>query len=154
MADDEIHEDDDLDDGTPLVRKLRRDLKEASKRAQRVDELETRLAAYESEQAVRAANLDGLNERQMKALLATHEGDMTPDAIRQTAVDLGFAQPPEPAVTAEGQAAHERIAAATAGGTAPSKVNPTDVLTPDLSEDEYFAKAAELGLTVDTAPAV
>lgn len=103
-----------------VVKTLRQKLAAAEKEAADVPTLRKELA-------IRDADLGTLNEFQRKALLSTHEGELTKEALRGTATNLGFIEAPkqEPQVPAEEQAAHGRIAEATAGaepvdGKAPS----------------------------------
>lgn len=80
------------------IRALERDAKSARKAA---DEA----AALRRELAFARAGSD-FTERQQKALLATIEGDLTPEAIREAAVELNFIA--APAVDKAAQAeAHE-----------------------------------------------
>lgn len=131
---DGIDDDDDDDQGqgqqqaprdNPDIRQLRKD-------AKRAKQLEAELADIRRERALEKAGLkrpDGsdLSERQLKALLATHEGDMTADTLRATAIELGFAAPSEEQQQLdEDLAAQQRVAAAAAGGHAVA----TGVITP------------------------
>ena len=73
---------------------------------------EEKAAAAERKLAFTEAGLNSLTDMQVKALGATHEGEITPDALRATAKALGFvsdeatgqstpAAPPEPDRSAE-----------------------------------------------------
>lgn len=112
--DDDLEE--ETDDDSPLVKKLRSQLKESSKKAKRADELETELGDYKRKDAITGAGLK-LNDRQVKALLAAHDGEVTAEGLKATAIELGFAQKSqEDEELEEDLAAQERIAAAAAGG--------------------------------------
>lgn len=105
-------------DENPNIRQLRQ-------KADRADELEAKLAKYEQADKLRSAGLD-LSEIQQKALLAAHSGESTPEALLETAKQLGFqtpqaqapapqAQVQQPTITADEQAAHQQVAAAATG---------------------------------------
>lgn len=78
------------DEGQAPARKnWRKELEgRASAAEQRAADLERRLALSEG-------GLTGLSEKQVKALLATHDGELTGDALKATATELGFAKAPE-----------------------------------------------------------
>ena len=75
-----------------------------------------------------------LSDKQMKALIVSHEGEFTPDALQATAAELGFVpkETPDPTPTPETPTAvsdaemqaHQRIAEATAQGTPPAPTTP------------------------------
>lgn len=66
------------------ARNWRKELEDKAKQAEaKAAELERKLAFSE-------AGLTGLSAKQVKALLAAHEGDVTAEAIKATADDLGF----------------------------------------------------------------
>lgn len=105
---------------------LRRKLKEANARAkaaeERASEAETlreQVTRLQREGVIRDAGIT-LNEHQRTALAAVHGGDWNPDAIKQTAANLGFiaaqTSPPDDPSLAQ----HEQIAAASAGTDAPT----------------------------------
>lgn len=127
-------------DDDHLVRRLRNQLKESSKRAKEAEELRTKLSEFERRDAIRAAGLE-LNDRQVRALLASHDGELTAEDLRATAVDLGFAQD-ETEVPEEEQAAHERVAAAAKGGKPPQAgvVTPADAAGWSTEKWVRFAK--------------
>lgn len=114
MPDDDDYADDDLDqeDESPVIRTLRQKLKKAEAQAAQVGPLQT-------ENALLNAGLGGLSDKQRKALIATHEGEMTPEALKAAAAELGFPiateAEPEPEVPAEAQDALERMQQATSG---------------------------------------
>lgn len=58
-------------------------------------------------------------DRQQKALLATIDGDITADSLREAAVDLGFTAAPVDSSQAEEQAALTRMSQASAGASDP-----------------------------------
>lgn len=108
---DEHDYDDDQDSGqeSSVMRDLR-------KKAKRADTLEAEVASLRQETAILKAGIT-LTPAQQKALLAVHDGDLEPDAIRKTAADLGFVteKAEEPAIPVEEQQAHQAMAEATAG---------------------------------------
>lgn len=87
----------------------RRQRESAEKRES--EELKAKLAEYERKDLVRDAGLE-LNDKQVKALWAAHDGESTPDALKATAASLGFAKDASTEVSAEEIAAHERVASA------------------------------------------
>lgn len=134
--------DDDLDellaetegDETPLVKRLRTMLKTSNTRRVRETEgLKTENSQKTRELLAYRAGLPDLDSVRMKALLAAHEGEETPEALRATAVKLGWAEPPEPSggeitdEAAESAKAQDRISQAGAQSTAPV----AGVLKPD-----------------------
>lgn len=64
-------------------------------KADKAEEMEARALAAERRLALVDAGLT-LSEKQRKALEATHEGDWTPEALRASAAELGFAEAPPP----------------------------------------------------------
>ena len=80
------HDDDiEPDEGSAVIKELRA-------KAKRLDEAEAKVVTLERQVAIGAAGLSDLNPTQQKALMATHEGDLTPEALKATAATLGFAQ--------------------------------------------------------------
>lgn len=145
---DEHDEPDDLDENESSV------IRELRKRAKRVDEAESETATLRTENAILKAGLTDLSEARQKALLAAHSGDMTPEAIRETAVDLGFAEapkPPDPQVPAEEQAAHQRAQEA-ANGAEPAEAHPeelNDRIAKAKSPQELDRILADAGVSVN-----
>lgn len=78
-----------------------------------------RAAAAERRLALFEAGVGSLTERQQKALLASIDGDVTAESVREAAVDLGFAQPPAGSSQDEEAAAMDRMAQASSGATDP-----------------------------------
>lgn len=116
MSDFDSNYDDEYDDQPQEpqhVRDLRKQLKEANKRAKEADELREKVTLMERRSALSAAGLS-INDRQFKALQAAHEGDWTPDAVKATAVDLGWIkEEPAETVPAEEVDFHRRQLGAT-----------------------------------------
>lgn len=109
----------DPNEDTDTLRTLRERYKDAKKKAKSAKELGEENQALKQKNALLEAGLGELTEKQRTALFASHDGDLTPEKLRETAVEIKLAEPPEPKVPAEEQAAHERIAAAAGGaGTA------------------------------------
>jgi len=88
MADTTGHEDDE--DQPAPKRNWRKELEDQAKAA------EERAARFERELAFTKAGLDGLSDKQVAALGAVHQGEMTPDALKATAKELGFVTEPAP----------------------------------------------------------
>ena len=126
--DDEIEDRQEPPEETPLVKRLRQQADEASSKAK----------ALETENAVLKAGLTDLSDKQRKALLATHDGEMTPEALRSAAIDLGFVSADQhEQVPADEQAAHR--AATEAMGAAP----PADGTPPSAADRLAAAKTVE-----------
>lgn len=70
-------------------RNWRRDLEDRAKVA------EERSAQLERELAFTKAGLDGLTDKQVKALSAAHEGEFTAELLKATADELGFGAKPQ-----------------------------------------------------------
>lgn len=85
---------DDVDDGYVKIRK--EDLKAVRSAARKRGAAERELAAYKRQDAVRAAGIDGLSERQIAVIAREAEGDQSPENLRKIAEDLKFisAAPP------------------------------------------------------------
>jgi hypothetical protein len=76
--------DDDLEDqDSPVIKDLRG-------KAKRTDAAEARANELETEIAILRAGGQNLTPLQQKALLASHEGERTPEALAATAKELGF----------------------------------------------------------------
>lgn len=136
-------------DDSPVIRELRH-------KARRADAAEAETVALRTENAILKAGLTDLTPAKQKALLAAHEGDMDTEAIRKTAIELGFlTEPapaePEPQVPADEQAAHQRIAEATAGAQ-PAEASPetlNDRIAKAKNPRELEAILAEAGISVN-----
>jgi len=86
MAD---HAEAEESEGQAPARNWRKELEDRAKTAEdKAADLERRLAFTE-------AGLTDLSPKQVKALLSAHEGDISADAIKATADELGFGPPPK-----------------------------------------------------------
>lgn len=74
---------DEQDNDSRLVRDLRKQLKEASREL-------NELRPYRDQRVLQEAGFDP-DSKQGKALLRLHDGDLTAEALRQTAEEYGFA---------------------------------------------------------------
>lgn len=110
--DDDLDEhDDDLTrespDDTDLVRKLRSQLKTTGKRARKADELEKENRTLKGEQMLAKAGLTkggepvSLSDRQKQTLLREVGDTVTPEALLEAAVELGWAEKAEDPVQQE-----------------------------------------------------
>lgn len=120
----------DTENESPVISELRA-------KAKRVDDLEPEVTTLRQENAILKAGITDLTPARQKALLAAHEGDLDAEALRKTAVDLGFlkAETPaeeEPQVPADEQAAHQRIAETT--GTAPASEAEVQTMQAKIAE--------------------
>lgn len=68
-------------------------MKELRAKAKRAEQAEARVAEMERKFALAEAGLSGLSDKQVKALLSTHEGDISGEALKATAAELGFGAP-------------------------------------------------------------
>lgn len=119
-------EPDDLDESDKF-RQLRQ-------KAKRADDLAAENEALRRENALAKAGLD-LSPAQQKALLAVHEGDLTPEALVKTATELKMVPEPaepEPQVPDDDVAAQRRTQEAMAG--TPADAHPETL-------DERLSKA-------------
>jgi hypothetical protein len=80
MADPEVEE----PEGQAPARNWRKELEG------RIKELEGQNSELSRKLAFTEAGLSGLSEKKVKALLAAHEGDISAEAIKATATELGF----------------------------------------------------------------
>lgn len=76
--------------GSKLRERLEAALAEAAEAKRDVAELREDNAKKDKTLALSQAKLDGLNEQQVKALMAVHEGEMTSEALLATASALGY----------------------------------------------------------------
>lgn len=74
-------------DDSPVIRDLR-------DKAKRTDDAEAKVTNLERENVLLRSGLT-LNDKQIKALTAAHDGDWTPEGITATATELGFSKPPD-----------------------------------------------------------
>lgn len=113
--------DDDLDTEEPndLVKNLRGQLDAKSKEAKESAE---RAAAAEKQLAILGSGLD-LDNPQHRFFAENYSGDMTPDAIKTKATELGFIEAPKPDVDDSEVAANQAISAAAAGAETPDVAN-------------------------------
>ena len=129
--------DDDIDDPNepPNIRQMRNEIKALKTEAAARQAAEEKADKLEWELAIRDAEIP-LDALQRKALLAVHEGERTSEAIRDTAMKLGFAAapPPSPEVPAQHFAGLGRISDASAGA-------PTGVTDPDAELTERLRSA-------------
>ena len=142
---------DEFDDNTTVesdqFKAMRKRANQASKFERENGELRQQIAQLQRQTAFTSAGL-ALSEKQQAALLAAHgDADLTADALRATAVELGFAQPPE--ASAEEQQretalqAQGRIAQSQAGALPPTPVPNRDeqISAAETSEDWATAMA-------------
>lgn len=149
MSDDDYDDTEDEDEPEPQV-----DIPGLRKQARKASKLEKELAAERAarekdakELAVRRAGLD-LTERQIRALYAAHDGELTPESLRETAIELNFASA-APETRPEEEAA-DRLRQAAAGADAPAADAKARLVeeTTDVSEQEFWAKARAAGAVI------
>lgn len=113
------------DEGEDQFKAMRARANKAARLEKQAAELAAENSRLTREIAFTSAGLS-LDERKQAALLAAHgENPMTADALRATAVELGFAQPvadPQAAAQQAALAGQQQIAQAQAGSTVPDLV--------------------------------
>lgn len=134
-------QDDELVDDSRLVRDLRKQLKDANKALREAQEGSAKAEAMERKVAVLEAKLD-LNERQQKALFASHDGEWTADALRTTAEELGFIQPSKE--LQDEIAAHGRVREAAQGASEVRADPVAEMDALDMSDPQYQEKVMAL----------
>jgi len=80
----EVDESDTDEEGAPARKNWRKEL------TGRAEQAEAKAAELERKLALSEAGLAGLSDKQVKALLATHEGEVSAAGFMATAKDLGF----------------------------------------------------------------
>lgn len=148
-SDDDEREQRGRENGNPLRKELRRLEKQVK---------ELRQQAEDGQKATRQlefvkAGVD-LNNPMASYFVNGYQGDLTPEAIKAEAAKLGLVasteQPQEQGIPAEEQAAHQRIADATAGANAPGQRDFDAEMRAAKTVDEhdriYQEKHATLGL--------
>lgn len=145
VDDDTEQHDDDLtverEDDTPLIRKLRRDLKAAQRKGKRVDDLESKVRTLEGAQTLASAGLDKLTERQRQTLLREVGDEVTTEKLREAAIELGWAEAePDPAEADVDE--HDAISRAGKGaqGKGSSEITPQAAASWDHQRRREFMK--------------
>lgn len=154
MPDDD-YDDDPIDEQAARNDRKEENLRQLREKARRADDAEAENQRLKRQLVFADAGLK-LDDMKRKALEASHEGDWTADAIRDTAVKLGWAEPPKPDVPPEEFQAQDAIARASSGQQA---AQPADDLNAAIKackneqelNDLLFKKfgtatASELGL--------
>ena len=127
---------------TPSVREQREHIKTLEAQLKEAEALKEELAAVKQTAAIQGAQVE-LNDKQRAALLAAHEGDWTPEAVRDTAVQLGWAPPPPPAVPVSEVEQLGRINAAFTGANN-SPPDPEAVIDSKLAQAKNPAELMEI----------
>ena len=117
--DEDPDDQDDNDSSEQHVRLTRAQIRTLERDAKTARKANDELTQTRRELALARAGVSDLTERQQRALLASIDGDVTADSVREAAVDLGFVQPPADAPAAAEQASMERMSQASAGATDP-----------------------------------
>lgn len=162
---DEIEEFPEPDDGADQFKAMRARANKAARLEKQAAELAAENAKLTKQLAFTSAGLN-LTDKQQAALLAAHDGEMTADALKATAVELKFIEPDEPDdATAAREAAlagQARIANAHQGAAPPAPVPPAkeriaqaeadgDWATASLLKAQQVALLARQGQTVQIA---
>lgn len=146
--------DDDLDDLDPGD--LRRQLKDAKKEAEAARKEAAEATTLRTENALLKAGLGDLTEKQQAAVLATHDGDLSAEALKATANELGFtkteAPAEEPQVGADEEAEIRKAADATGGADPSGATVTTDIDKMRALRSNPNASAADLDTLLGLDP--
>lgn len=139
---------DESEDKDPVVQLRRSEIRALEKKAAKATEAE---ALRQENIVLKALAGKELTAKQMKALVAAHDGDWDAESVKATATELNFITEPKPeaedAQTAEDAAALERMA----DGAAHATSLPTGVaaaaerVIAANSEDAFWAEAEAAG---------
>lgn len=113
---------------SPNIRQMRDHIATLEEQAKQATALAEENATLKRTYALRDAGLQ-FDETKMAALQAVHAGEWTPDAVRETAIKLGWAEPVNN-LSADEQAALQRLEQARLGGSS----------TPPNAEDALDAR--------------
>lgn len=143
MADEQYDELESEEQEQPK-RNFRRVLEERATEAERkAQEAEAKYQEMERKLALRDAGLS-LSEKQIKAFVAAHEGEWSPEAVKATAEALGFSGAPKVEVPAAEVAAHQRMQEASAGAITPPAAPAASALKLQEIRDRLYS--GDLGL--------
>lgn len=120
----------------PNIRNLR-------EKAKRTEAAESKLKRYEKRDELRNAGID-LTDKQLTALLATHDGADTVDDFRKTAEELNFVKPPEETPTEE-QNAHKQVQNAALGAVNKGELAGKELYAQANSKEEVLAMVRASG---------
>lgn len=98
--DDLVDDDDDPDlnddpDDNSVIRKLRKDARDGKAAVRENATLKAENATLKNEKLMRQAGLDSLSEKKQRAILGDIEGEVTVDALKASAIDLGYLEAKE-----------------------------------------------------------
>lgn len=135
--------DDDQDDGTDLV--PRSHIKGLEEKARRADELAAQVEQLQRESVFSTA-LAGIDHPGLTYFKDGYKGDLTPEAIRQAAIEAGFGRENTEPEQSQQQpanpgdlAAHQRMAAAQAGSAPPPPFDPIEAMNQAKTPEEVMA---------------
>jgi hypothetical protein len=147
MPEEDLYDDDEETEPEPNPNEAKKFERLFKKQEKLAAEAQAKAAALEQKLAVRDAGLN-LTQTQLDALVKVHQGEWEPDALRQTASDLGWVQTePEPETPEPDLAGYARLTNA-AGGT--QEAPPADYLAMihnAKTEDEVLDIVERLGRT-------
>lgn len=140
--DDQNNNDEDEQlDGSNAIKQMRAQIKTLTKQLDAAKEGSARAAELERKLLLTEM---GANLKDPRAKYLPQTDDV--EALRQAAFDLGLATPPEPDVPADEQAALERVANASAGGSSvPGAGNVSPEQFAGMNQEEILAWAAANG---------
>lgn len=147
---DDIDDDEPDPNEPPNIRQLRQANKALKADVKALQEAQSKADRLERELAIRDAGID-LTPKQRQALFSVHEGAFEPEAIKQTAVELGFVAPPVASeVPPEELARLQRIDQASAGARNTGTPVNTDMelnarLASARNDEEFMAIYRESG---------
>ena len=117
---------------SPNVRQMRERIEQLEAEANRAKDLEAQLQGVQRTHALSSAGLQ-LDEVKQKALEAVHQGEWTPDALKDTAVKLGWMEATPPVPPQEQQSLGRMEAAIQGGNHVPPNA--------DVELDQRLAQA-------------
>lgn len=119
-------------------------IKDLRAKAKRASELETELEQFRRKDAFRDAGIDPSNPQQ-KYFMRGYEGELTPEAIRNEAIQAGYLTDPDADAKGQELAGHDRMDAAAAGtqGQVPKDPDLNAMIANAKSETEVLQLLAQ-----------
>jgi hypothetical protein len=146
MQDEAMYDDDDLDESQDSRAQIPvEDLRNLRKKAKAADEAERRAAKAERELAFAKAGLD-LGDAKVGYFVKGYDGDLTPESIRATAVELGFVAAPQADQQAALEARSIEQITSTAAGGQPATFDVAAELSAARNEREVMSILRRAGV--------
>lgn len=152
MPDDDYEYDEDgnlIEETDDRFARLPRDqvrrLERKAKLADKVPDLEQKVAEYERRDLFRAVGIDP-EDTKAKWFAKGYDGAMTPEAIKAAAIEGGFMAPDKAEVSDEELAAHGALASAAAGAVGNQSVSQDQAYQAELAAAQDPAAATQVML--------